>query len=48
MDTYLVGVPIVLDNFVVIKLTLRKCLDFQGFSKWFKLLSNITIDDVHN
>ena len=47
MGTYPDRVPIVCDDFGIRKLTLRECLDFQGFPKEFKFPSNITIDDAY-
>lgn len=47
MGTYPDRVPVVCDDFGIRKLTLRECLDFQGFPKEFKFPSNITIDDAY-
>jgi DNA (cytosine-5)-methyltransferase 1 len=35
------------DNFGIRKLTLRECLDFQGFPKEFYFPNTITIDDAY-
>lgn len=47
MGTYPDRVPIVRDDFGVRKLTLRECLDFQGFPTDFKFPKGITIDDAY-
>ncbi len=47
MGTYPDRVPVICDNFGVRKLTLRECLDFQGFPKEFKFPNSITIDDAY-
>ena len=47
MGTYPNRVPIVRDDFGVRKLTLRECLDFQGFPADFKFPKAITIDDAY-
>jgi DNA (cytosine-5)-methyltransferase 1 len=46
MGTYPNRVPIVCDDYGIRKLTLRECLDFQGFSAEFKFPNSITIDDA--
>lgn len=40
-------VPIIIDDFGFRKLTLRECLDFQGFPKDFYFPKNITIEDAY-
>lgn len=40
-------VPLVVDDFGIRKLTLRECLDFQGFPKDFYFPNTITIDDAY-
>lgn len=47
MGTYPDRVPVVWDNFGIRKLTLRECLDFQGFPKDFYFPNTITIDDAY-
>ena len=47
MGTYPNRVPVVWDDFGIRKLTLRECLDFQGFPKNFYFPSNITINDAY-
>ena len=47
MGTYPDRVPLVVDNFGIRKLTLRECLDFQGFPKDYKFPKNITIQDAY-
>jgi len=47
MGTYPNRVPIIRDDFGVRKLTLRECLDFQGFPADFKFPKSITIDDAY-
>ena len=47
MGTYPDRVPIVCDDFGIRKLTLRECLDFQGFPKDFKFPKNITLSDAY-
>jgi len=47
MGTYPDRVPIVRDNFGIRKLTLRECLDFQGFPADFKFPKTITINDAY-
>ncbi len=47
MGTYLNRVPLVRDDFGIRKLTLRECLDFQGFPKHFKFPNSITIQDAY-
>jgi DNA (cytosine-5)-methyltransferase 1 len=47
MGTYPNRVPIVKDDFGVRKLTLRECLDFQGFLSDFKFPKNITINNAY-
>lgn len=47
MGTYPDRVPIILDDFGIRKLTLRECLDFQGFPKEFYFPNTITIEDAY-
>ena len=47
MGTYPDRVPIIRDNFGIRKLTLRECLDFQGFPQTFAFSKNITINDAY-
>lgn len=47
MGTYPNRVPLVKDNYGLRRLTLRECLDFQGFPSSFKFPSSITIDDAY-
>lgn len=47
MGTYPDRVPVVWDDYGIRKLTLRECLDFQGFPKDFYFPNTITIDDAY-
>lgn len=47
MGTYPNRVPVVWDDYGIRKLTLRECLDFQGFPKEFYFPNSITIDDAY-
>lgn len=47
MGTYPDRVPVILDDFGIRKLTLRECLDFQGFPKEFYFPNTITIEDAY-
>lgn len=47
MGTYPDRVPVVWDDFGIRKLTLRECLDFQGFPKEFSFPNSITINDAY-
>ena len=47
MGTYPDRVPLVVDNYGTRKLTLRECLDFQGFPMDFRFPKNITIQDAY-
>ncbi len=47
MGTYPDRVPVVWDNYGIRKLTLRECLDFQGFPREFYFPNTITIDDAY-
>ena len=47
MGTYPDRVPIVQDNYGIRKLTLRECLDFQGFPQSFRFPNSITINDAY-
>ena len=40
-------VPLIVDDYGLRKLTLRECLDFQGFPKEFYFPNTITIDDAY-
>ncbi len=40
-------VPLVVDDYGIRKLTLRECLDFQGFPKEFHFPKSITINDAY-
>lgn len=47
MGTYPDHVPVVWDDFGIRKLTLRECLDFQGFPKDYSFPNTITIEDAY-
>jgi DNA (cytosine-5)-methyltransferase 1 len=47
MGTYPDRVPLVIDDFGIRKLTLRECLDFQGFPDNFKFPKTIAIHDAY-
>lgn len=47
MGTQRDQVPLVIDNYGIRKLTLRECLDFQGFPKDFYFPNTITIEDTY-
>lgn len=47
MGTHDNRVPIVVDDYGIRKLTLRECLDFQGFPKEFYFPNSITIQDAY-
>ncbi|MFI3254630.1 MAG: DNA (cytosine-5-)-methyltransferase [Eubacteriales bacterium] len=47
MGTYLDRVPVVKDDFGFRKLTLRECLDFQGFPQKFYFPNSIGIGDTY-
>lgn len=47
MGTYPDRVPVVRDDYGIRKLTLRECLDFQGFPKEYYFPNTITIDDAY-
>lgn len=47
MGTYPDRVPVVWDDFGIRKLTLRECLDFQGFPKEYSFPKDITMDDAY-
>lgn len=47
MGTYPDRVPVVWDNFGIRKLTLRECLDFQGFPKTFYFPNTITTHNAY-
>ena len=47
MGTAVNQVPLIIDDYGLRKLTLRECLDFQGFDKEFYFPNNITIEDAY-
>ena len=47
MGTFPNRVPVVWDDFGIRKLTLRECLDFQGFPKEYYFPNTITMDDAY-
>lgn len=47
MGTYPDRVPVVWDDFGIRKLTLRECLDFQGFPKEYYFPNTVSIDDAY-
>ena len=47
MGTYHDRVPVIWDDYGIRKLTLRECLDFQGFPKDFYFPKTITIEDAY-
>lgn len=47
MGTYPDRVPVIWDDFGIRKLTLRECLDFQGFPSEFYFPNTITIEDAY-
>lgn len=47
MGTYPDRVPVIYDKYGIRKLTLRECLDFQGFPRDFYFPNTITIDDAY-
>lgn len=47
MGTYPDRVPVVWDNYGIRKLTLRECLDFQGFPQEFSFSDSISLDDAY-
>lgn len=47
MGTYPDRVPVLWDDYGIRKLTLRECLDFQGFPQNFYFPNTITIDDAY-
>lgn len=47
MGTHKDRVPVVWDDYGIRKMTLRECLDFQGFPKEFYFPKTITIDDAY-
>ncbi len=47
MGTYPNRVPVIWDDYGIRKLTLRECLEFQGFPKEFHFPNSITIDDAY-
>ncbi|MDD6727891.1 MAG: DNA (cytosine-5-)-methyltransferase [Eubacteriales bacterium] len=47
MGTFPNRVPVVMDDFGIRKLTLRECLDFQGFPKSFYFPNTIGINDCY-
>ena len=47
MGTQANQVPLVLDDFGIRKLTIRECLDFQGFPTWFRFPDTISLEDAY-
>ena len=47
MGTHKDRVHVVWDDYGIRKMTLRECLDFQGFPKGFYFPNTITIDDAY-
>lgn len=47
MGTQKNQVPLVIDDFGLRKLTVRECLDFQGFPRNFYFPRTITLDDAY-
>ena len=47
MGTFPNRVPVVRDDFGIRKLTLRECLNFQGFPQSFYFPKTITIEDAY-
>ena len=47
MGTHKDRVHVVWDNYGIRKMTLRECLDFQGFPKEFYFPNTIKIEDVY-
>lgn len=47
MGTHKDRVHVVWDDYGIRKMTLRECLDFQGFPKEFYFPNTITIDDAY-
>lgn len=47
MGTHKDRAPVVWDDYGIRKMTLRECLDFQGFPKEFYFPKTITIDDAY-
>lgn len=47
MGTYPDRVPVVWDDFGIRKLTLRECLDFQGFPKEYYFPNTVSMDDAY-
>jgi len=47
MGTYPNRVPVVRDDYGIRRLTLRECLDFQGFPQNYKFPKTITINDAY-
>ena len=47
MGTYHDRVPVVRDNYGIRKLTIRECLNFQGFPSDFTFPNTITIEDAY-
>ena len=48
MGTHKDRVHVVWDNYGIRKMTLRECLDFQGFPKEFYFPKTIKIEDAYN
>ena len=47
MGTYPNRVPVIWDDFGIRKLTLRECLDFQGFPSYFTFPDSVSISDAY-
>ena len=47
MGTYPDRVPVVWDDYGIRKLTIRECLDFQGFPKNFEFPKEISLNDMY-
>ena len=47
MGTYPNRVPVVWDDFGIRKLTVRECLDFQGFPKEYYFPNTVSMDDAY-
>lgn len=47
MGTYPNRVPVLVDDYGIRKMTLRECLDLQGFSRQFQFPTSITFNDAY-
>ncbi|MBP5428724.1 MAG: DNA (cytosine-5-)-methyltransferase [Clostridia bacterium] len=47
MGTHENRVPVLVDDFGIRKLTIRECLDFQGFPKSFAFPNNLSLQDAY-